>query len=127
MKTHQRTTARSEIHVGSRAPMEHPEDQPGMDERTSVEFPRHAWTGDDIYLFNEGTHYSLWDKLGAHLVEEGGKAGARFAVWAPNAAYVSVVGDFNGWNPDSHPLESLESSGIWQGFIPDLRQGACYK
>ena len=127
MKTHQRTTARSEIHVGSRAPMEHPEDQPGMDARTTVEFPRHAWTGDDVYLFNEGTHYSLWDKLGAHLVEEDGAKGARFAVWAPNAEYVSVIGDFNGWNADSHPLEPLDSSGIWQGFVPDLARGACYK
>ena len=63
-------------------------------------------------------------QLGA--VEDGAR-GVRFAVWAPNARSVSVIGDFNGWNRDTHPLESLESSGIWQGFIPDVAKGACYK
>ena len=57
---------------------------------------------DDLWLFNEGTHSRLHDVLGAHLLPDG--AGARFAVWAPNAASVSVVGDFNGWDPSSHPL-----------------------
>ncbi|HUF12480.1 MAG TPA: 1,4-alpha-glucan branching protein GlgB [Longimicrobiales bacterium] len=91
------------------------------------ENPRHSWTRDDVYLFNEGTHYSLWDKLGAHLATEDGVRGTRFAVWAPNAAHVTVIGDFNDWDPDADPLDPLESSGIWQGFIPDVARGACYK
>jgi 1,4-alpha-glucan branching enzyme len=82
---------------------------------------------DDIYLFNEGTHYALYDKLGAHLVESDGVAGTHFAVWAPNASAVSVVGDWNGWQPGRHRLEPHGSSGIWEGFIPGLQEGALYK
>src|ERR1700726_4074610 len=67
----------------------------------------------DYHLFNEGSHHRLWDKLGAHLLEKDGVSGTMFAVWAPNAAYVSVIGDFNGWNRGSHPLESRGPSGIW--------------
>jgi 1,4-alpha-glucan branching enzyme len=77
----------------------------------------------DLHLFNEGTHNSLWQKLGAHLVP----GGVMFGVWAPNAARVSVVGDFNDWNPDANVLAARELSGIWEGFIPGLGKGACYK
>ena len=81
----------------------------------------------DLHLFNEGTHVRLYDKLGAHLETHGGKAGTRFAVWAPNAKKVSVIGDFNGWAKTKHPLKPRASSGIWEGFIPGVGKGAVYK
>ena len=84
-------------------------------------------TDQDLYLFNEGSHYRLYDKMGAHLVTQRGQAGAEFSVWAPNARSVSVVGSFNSWNPKSNPLEPRGSSGIWEGFIPGVPQGALYK
>jgi 1,4-alpha-glucan branching enzyme len=77
----------------------------------------------DLHLFNEGTHSKLWEKLGAHLVP----GGVVFAVWAPNAQRVSVIGEFNGWNNDAHPLEARGGSGIWEGFIPDVGKGTKYK
>jgi len=85
-------------------------------------------TDQDIYLFKEGNHFRLYDKLGAHVISVGGKEGTYFAVWAPNAKSVSVIGDFNGWNPRSHSLGARwDGSGIWEGFIPGVRQGATYK
>src|ERR1700723_4598732 len=84
-------------------------------------------TDQDLYLFNEGSHYRLDDKMGAHLVTQRDQAGAVFSVWAPNARSVSVVGSFNSWNPKSHRLEPRGSSGIWEGFITGVTQGALYK
>jgi 1,4-alpha-glucan branching enzyme len=85
-------------------------------------------TEHDIYLFKEASHYKLHDKLGAHLAEHDGELGTFFAVWAPNAEYVSVIGDFNGWNGESHPLKvRSDESGIWEGFIPGIGQGSIYK
>jgi 1,4-alpha-glucan branching enzyme len=81
----------------------------------------------DLYLFNEGSHYRLYEKLGAHLRMENGVAGAVFSLWAPNARSVSVIGSFNGWNPSSHPLQPRGMSGIWEGFIPGVEQGTLYK
>jgi 1,4-alpha-glucan branching enzyme len=81
----------------------------------------------DLYLFNEGSHLRLWEKLGAHACEIGGRKGTRFAVWAPNASAASVVGDWNGWDPARHPLAPLASSGIWEGFVPEVGPGALYK
>ena len=80
-------------------------------------------TAEDLYLLGEGTHRRLWEVLGAHL----GPEGCRFAVWAPNAAAVSVVGDFNGWNPDAHPLSPLERSGVFAGEVAGVRAGQRYK
>lgn len=80
-------------------------------------------TTDDLYLFNEGNHFRLWEILGAHLEDDG----TFFAVWAPSARSVSVVGDFNAWNDASHPLTAQGSSGIWAGKIPNVGQGAIYK
>jgi 1,4-alpha-glucan branching enzyme len=86
-------------------------------------------TDHDIYLFREGTHVRAYEKLGAHPISAAeGTAGTDFAVWAPNAAAVSVVGDFNGWNPASHPLVPRpDSSGIWSGFLSGVGPGSLYK
>jgi 1,4-alpha-glucan branching enzyme len=85
-------------------------------------------TDHDIYLFKEGNHFGLYEKLGSHIITVKGVAGTLFAVWAPNAAAVSVIGDFNGWNRDSHHLAVRhDGSGIWEGFIPGLGQGTLYK
>ena len=85
-------------------------------------------TDQDIYLFKEGSHYQLYDKLGAHVMEVNGVTGVFFAVWAPNAKHVSVIGDFNGWNRQSHLLgPRWDASGIWEGFIPGLTPGNMYK
>src|SRR5690606_375797 len=82
----------------------------------------------DIYLFKEGRHFTLYDKLGSHPMEHAGQKGTYFAVWAPNAEHVTVIGDFNHWNRDSHNLKVREDgSGIWEGFIPDLTGGELYK
>jgi 1,4-alpha-glucan branching enzyme len=84
-------------------------------------------TDQDLYLFNEGSHYRIYDKMGAHPATHNGQAGTIFSVWAPNARSVSVVGSFNGWDPKTHPLESRGSSGIWEGFIPGANHGDLYK
>jgi 1,4-alpha-glucan branching enzyme len=82
----------------------------------------------DIYLFKEGNHFRLYEKLGAHPLTIDGQAGTLFAVWAPNAEAVSVIGDFNHWRADSHPLRVREDgSGIWEAFVPDLGRGSRYK
>jgi 1,4-alpha-glucan branching enzyme len=82
----------------------------------------------DFHLFNEGTHYRAYEKLGSHLTRAAdGVFGACFAVWAPNAQRVTVMGDFNGWNRDAHPLRARGSSGIWEGFVPGLGRGDTYK
>jgi 1,4-alpha-glucan branching enzyme len=81
----------------------------------------------DLYLFNEGNEHRIYDKLGAHLRDLGGVAGTAFAVWAPSATRVSVVGDFNGWDGRYHPMRSLGASGVWEVFIPGIPEGALYK
>lgn len=82
----------------------------------------------DIYLFREGTHTRLYEKLGAHIVEYKGKKGVYFALWAPHAKYVSVIGDFNGWDKGKHPMKRREDgSGIWELFVPGVEKGALYK
>ncbi|MBY0512449.1 MAG: 1,4-alpha-glucan branching protein GlgB [Gemmataceae bacterium] len=81
----------------------------------------------DLYLFNEGSHLRLYEKLGSHPSARDGKSGFHFAVWAPGADYVSVVGDFNGWDRGKNPLHPLGSSGVWGGFLPGVTAGTCYK
>ena len=81
----------------------------------------------DLYLFNEGSHVRLYEQLGAHPGELDGVSGTYFAVWAPNAERVSVVGSFNNWHGGRHRLRPRASSGIWEGFVPEVGQGALYK
>jgi 1,4-alpha-glucan branching enzyme len=84
-------------------------------------------TDDDLYYFNEGTHYRLYQKLGAHLLQTAGVEGVYFAVWAPNAERVCVIGDFNYWDKNNHPLQTRGESGVWEGFIPHIGKGTKYK
>ena len=85
-------------------------------------------TEHDIYLFRQGTHFNLYDKLGAHLHRVDNEAGVLFAVWAPNAERVFVVGDFNDWKPERCALRARsDGSGIWEGFVPGIGQGTVYK
>jgi 1,4-alpha-glucan branching enzyme len=81
----------------------------------------------DLYLFNQGTHDRMYRKLGSHLATVDGRDGVAFAVWAPNAETVTVMGEFNAWDKASHPLRAIEASGIWHGFVPGLGRGAPYK
>jgi len=82
----------------------------------------------DVHLFREGEHYRLYDKLGSHVIDNQDRYGTYFAVWAPNAKSVSVMGEFNSWRTDSHPLGSRwDSSGIWEGFVPKISAGELYK
>ncbi|MEA2601950.1 MAG: 1,4-alpha-glucan branching enzyme [Acidobacteriota bacterium] len=84
-------------------------------------------TEQDLYLFNEGTHFRLYEKLGAHLSSEDGVEGAWFAVWAPDAAQVSVIGDWNLWNKRTDLMTVRGSSGLWEAFIPGVTRGMKYK
>jgi len=89
---------------------------------------RESRLGDiDLHLFNEGTHYDLWRKLGSHVVQNDDGFGTNFAVWAPNAKSVSVIGEFNDWNKTSHPLLPRGGSGIWEGYLPSVGLGTVYK
>ena len=84
-------------------------------------------SNDDAYWFGNGTHYQIYKKLGAHPSEENGEKGYFFAVWAPNAKAVHVVGTFNGWNEDQYPMKQFNAGGIWTLFIPGLAEGELYK
>ncbi|MGN6357459.1 MAG: 1,4-alpha-glucan branching protein GlgB [Novosphingobium sp.] len=99
----------------------------------------HEWWVTDAYSFGpvlgpvddlliaQGTHFRLFDKLGAHLIEHEGAPGVHFAVWAPNARLVSLVGDFNDWNPARHPMRRRDDIGVWEIFLPDIGAGRAYK
>ena len=89
--------------------------------------PAELLTPQDLYLFNEGSHLRLYDRLGAHPAHHQGKKGTWFSVWAPGADYVSLIGDFNGWDKGKNPLRPRDSSGIWTGFLPGVSHGAHYK
>jgi len=100
----------------------------GIAKKETVRHNVSLLTDHDIYLFREGNHFGLYEKLGSHAMTVKGVSGTLFAVWAPNAAKVSVIGDFNGWSRDSHPLAvRSDGSGIWEGFIPGIGQGTLYK
>ena len=86
--------------------------------------PAHSLlSADDLFLFNQGTHYRLYEKLGAHPIE----GGTYFAVWAPSARSVSVIGDWNHWGHGADKLRPRESSGIWEGVIKNVGHGTRYK
>ncbi|HUP62705.1 MAG TPA: 1,4-alpha-glucan branching protein GlgB [Thermoanaerobaculia bacterium] len=98
--------------------------RPATADETSAVHPDTSLLSDsDLHLFNEGTHHKLWTKLGSHIVP----GGVMFAVWAPNADRVSVIGAFNGWNKHAHRLEARGHSGIWEGFVPGIGKGTVYK
>ncbi|MGN0383263.1 MAG: 1,4-alpha-glucan branching protein GlgB [Eubacterium sp.] len=84
-------------------------------------------TKDDCYLFNNGMHYEIYEKMGAHIITVDGVKGTNFVVWAPNAVTVSVVGDFNGWTGFNHNMTQIDTTGVWQLFIPGLGEGELYK
>jgi 1,4-alpha-glucan branching enzyme len=86
--------------------------------------PRVELGEQDLFLFNEGTHSRLYEKLGAHVLPQGG---VYFAVWAPNARSVSVIGDFNGWNHARHPMTAKGASGLWEVSVPEAKEGSLYK
>jgi 1,4-alpha-glucan branching enzyme len=93
----------------------------------SVRYDISMLTNDDLFLFNEGSHYRLYEKLGAHPITVDGMEGTYFAVWAPDAKQISVIGEFNNWDKSSHPLRPKGQSGIWEGFIPSVTKGTLYK
>ena len=101
--------------------------KPPTQDVSPVRYDVSLLTAEDFYLFNEGSHYRIYEKMGAHVVEAQGTKGTVFSVWAPNARHVSVVGDFNGWNQKSHQLQSRGASGIWEGFIAGIEKGTLYK
>jgi 1,4-alpha-glucan branching enzyme len=92
-----------------------------------VHYDLSLFTDDDLYLFNEGSHFRLYEKLGSHPLTKEGVDGTYFAVWAPDAEKVCVMGDFNNWDKSSHPLQPRAQSGIWEGFVPGVKKGAIYK
>lgn len=81
----------------------------------------------DVHLFAEGNHYKIYEKMGAHPLEMNGKKGVHFAVWAPSAEAISVIGDFNNWNGEANPMKPIAGSGIWATFVPGIKAGATYK
>ena len=93
----------------------------------SVRYDVSLLSEDDIFLFHEGSHYRLYNKLGAHVTTADGVQGTYFAVWAPDARDVTVIGDFNYWDKHRHYLGMRGSSGIWEGFIPGVGKGTKYK
>ena len=81
----------------------------------------------DEYLIGEGTHHELWRAVGAHVTHHQGAAGTHFAVWAPNAVRVALLGDFNNWDARRHPMRSRGATGVWEIFLPDVAEGAAYR
>ncbi|HUJ09667.1 MAG TPA: 1,4-alpha-glucan branching protein GlgB [Verrucomicrobiae bacterium] len=87
-----------------------------------------AWfSSDDLHWFNEGTHSRIYEKFGAQLTSQNGSTGVHFAVWAPNAERVSVIGNFNSWSKSKNLLQAIGASGVWAGFVPEIARGTTYK
>ena len=99
-----------------------------MSNHSKILYDVSTLTDHDIYLFKEGNHFRLYEKFGSHMMTVAGQKGSHFAVWAPNAAVVSVTGDFNEWDTASHPLKvRADETGIWEGFIPGIGKDVLYK
>src|SRR4029453_9612110 len=81
----------------------------------------------DLHLLSQGSHFRSYEKMGAHIATHEGAVGVYFAVWAPNAERVSVIGDFNGWSEGAHPMQLQGSSGVWEAFVPHLGSGTLSK
>jgi 1,4-alpha-glucan branching enzyme len=111
----------------AKKPVPKPQQAPAIHTPGPVRHDVTRLTEDDLYLFNEGSHTRLYEKLGSHPMTVDGEEGTYFAVWAPDADRVFVAGDFNGWNRESHDLRPRGSSGIWEGFIRNLGSGSLYK
>lgn len=94
---------------------------------TKNKFEKYGISDFDLFLFGEGNHYRIYEKLGSKLINIDGVEGVRFAVWAPNAKSVGVAGDFNSWNSESHSMENIMNSGVWALFVPGLEEGETYK
>ncbi|HRZ40059.1 MAG TPA: 1,4-alpha-glucan branching enzyme, partial [Candidatus Omnitrophota bacterium] len=95
---------------------------------TAIRHDVSRFSDEVIYFFKQGTLYRAYEHFGAHVMNAHGQPGTYFAVWAPNAAAVSLIGDFNDWDADRHPLAPRwDSSGIWEGFVPRVMQGEIYK
>ncbi|RYY67237.1 MAG: 1,4-alpha-glucan branching protein GlgB [Chitinophagaceae bacterium] len=123
---HQKTTAPGGDPANA-APVQRYEDANFVDTANSV-WNYSVLYDNDVQTFGAGTHYTLYEKFGSRPMEVLGRAGFYFAVWAPNATAVSVVGNFNNWKEGTHPLyPRLDRSGIWEGFIPDIGKGELYK
>ena len=101
--------------------------QKKLERRGPVRYDASLLGDQDFYLFNEGNHVRLFDRFGAHPGIVDGESGVHFAVWAPNAEQVSLIGDFNGWDRHTHLLRARGSSGIWEGFVAGLDRGCIYK
>ncbi|HWH31629.1 MAG TPA: 1,4-alpha-glucan branching protein GlgB [Egibacteraceae bacterium] len=152
VRTHRPDAERVEVLVAGREPVEAERTAPGFFEaplpqqpqpdeyRLRVTYPAGSafelrdpyafWPtlgAIDLHLAGEGRHEELWRRMGAHVIEVSGVRGTAFAVWAPNARSVRVVGDFNTWDGRLHPMRLLGSSGIWELFLPDVEPGARYK
>src|SRR5690554_367565 len=97
------------------------------DQREQEYFQDNKLTSSEMYLFNRGEFYHSYRKFGAHIIKDGGRWGTYFALWAPHAQQVWVVGDFNNWDGKDHPMEKWADQGIWTLFIPHLEEGEIYK
>ncbi|HVE76929.1 MAG TPA: 1,4-alpha-glucan branching protein GlgB [Actinomycetota bacterium] len=111
------------------SPPKDPEESQAVKTKTETKkTPESPLVGDlDIHLFSEGRHESLWKHLGAHPIEYQGEKGTWFSVWAPNARAISVIGEFNGWDPAENPMTHYGSPKIWETFVPGAREGQRYK
>jgi len=127
MSTRKRTRAGNPtVKEGSKGARKNASLPRGKDKSSAMSFS--PTLGDlDLHLFGEGKHERIYEKLGAHVVAHQGKRGVSFAVWAPNAHRVSVVGNFNSWDSDKHRMRRLGDSGVWELFIPGLKTGELYK
>ncbi|RYD70382.1 MAG: 1,4-alpha-glucan branching protein GlgB, partial [Sphingobacteriales bacterium] len=114
--------------VPAKSPAKKPVQAAVIIDKTLAVWPHSLYTDYDIDLFLVGKHFRLYEKMGAHLITLEQTPGVYFSVWAPNATSVGVVGDFNDWNRNHHPLNKRwDKSGIWEGFIPGLQKGDVYK